>query len=610
MADFGWDQIGKKPATQQDDFDTRFPEYAKPMPTQEVVKKGASVVPDRPVSDYQEMPWTEVGKRAFEQAPQSAFKVLDDTARAVVHPIDTANALASTTKGLLHKGYRAVMGEPTVHGTDQLLGEKPDEAAADALIGDYKDKYGSMPGFKKRLAEDPFNIGMDAATVISPIGATTKATSTAGKLARASELALDPAEAAVAAAKKIVGKTSKGLGDLNEWGQQAYLAVHSGHPREAYKLMQEAGKMPGPEGVRARDTIHRFMSDNGKPDEIADAATKAFEEIKQKTSDNYKARFANSMKFTQPLSFQKVTDAAKEMADYANAGHPNAHDAALADEALQIIKDRFNDPKLSKDMDGFDRMKIDIRDRADGIQDARLKKKVFDMADAAKKTIVDSDPEYGKMMEEWQDWIKEANDLKKTIGAGNQKLSESTFIKKLQAAIKDDRKGELLNRLSETQSGRDLPYMIAGDNLKKMLPDWWFGSLAGVAPGAAAAFANPTVAAAMVPSAIAASPKLGANIAKATGIVRRKLGEMSEKAGKTVDTVNKPYVTNPLYQTQQDREGRKSGGRVKDEHEAIADKLVAQAEKAKKMLGKATEPLLGAPDEMVAKALEVANRNI
>jgi len=57
------------------------------------------------------------------------------------------------------------------------------------------------------------------------------------------------------------------------------------------------------------------------------------------------------------------------------------------------------------------------------------------------------------------------------------------------------------------------------------------------------------------------------------------------------------------------RVGRKAGGRVGG-HEAAADQLVRAAERAKKDLGRSTEPLLSQSDDAVAHALEVANRSI
>jgi hypothetical protein len=57
-----------------------------------------------------------------------------------------------------------------------------------------------------------------------------------------------------------------------------------------------------------------------------------------------------------------------------------------------------------------------------------------------------------------------------------------------------------------------------------------------------------------------------------------------------------------------DRQGRKSGGRVSS-HDA-ADQLVRAAERAKKGWSAETEPLLNQSDDAVAHALEVANRSI
>lgn len=58
-----------------------------------------------------------------------------------------------------------------------------------------------------------------------------------------------------------------------------------------------------------------------------------------------------------------------------------------------------------------------------------------------------------------------------------------------------------------------------------------------------------------------------------------------------------------------DRQGRKTGGRVSS-HEAAADQLVMAAERAKKEQSAQTEGLLNQSDDAVAHALEVANRSI
>jgi hypothetical protein len=65
---------------------------------------------------------------------------------------------------------------------------------------------------------------------------------------------------------------------------------------------------------------------------------------------------------------------------------------------------------------------------------------------------------------------------------------------------------------------------------------------------------------------------------------------------------------NALEKPKDDRRVRASGGRIGGS--SIGDKLVLAAEKAKKENSKATETLLNVNDENIAKALEIANRNL
>ena len=55
---------------------------------------------------------------------------------------------------------------------------------------------------------------------------------------------------------------------------------------------------------------------------------------------------------------------------------------------------------------------------------------------------------------------------------------------------------------------------------------------------------------------------------------------------------------------------RASGGRASIDHGAEADKLIALADKAKKAHNSTTEPLLDQPDEMITKALAIADKAI
>lgn len=62
--------------------------------------------------------------------------------------------------------------------------------------------------------------------------------------------------------------------------------------------------------------------------------------------------------------------------------------------------------------------------------------------------------------------------------------------------------------------------------------------------------------------------------------------------------------------TEASREGRATGGKVGTDHEAESDRLVRMVDQVRKELGEMTEVHLNKPDDMIVKALEVANRAI
>jgi hypothetical protein len=73
--------------------------------------------------------------------------------------------------------------------------------------------------------------------------------------------------------------------------------------------------------------------------------------------------------------------------------------------------------------------------------------------------------------------------------------------------------------------------------------------------------------------------------------------------------MNSPIPASAYAATNDERQGRKAGGRVSS-HDMAADQLVRAAERAKKGWSAETEPLLNQSDDAVAHALEVANRSI
>ena len=104
--------------------------------------------------------------------------------------------------------------------------------------------------------------------------------------------------------------------------------------------------------------------------------------------------------------------------------------------------------------------------------------------------------------------------------------------------------------------------------------------------------------------------------------VIKELGEMASKYPAVEQVLNKMSSTarnavtvleesqNKPQKADGGRVGFKNGGRIGSDHESVADKMIARLDKIHKSHQKSTEPLLNLDDTTVAKALEIAQRQI
>ena len=177
----------------------------------------------------------------------------------------------------------------------------------------------------------------------------------------------------------------------------------------------------------------------------------------------------------------------------------------------------------------------------------------------------------------------------------------------------------MISRIEETPSGQYLSEKIAG-----MASRPWLGSgprkvidaMGGMGAGAIAYIGHPELIAPTLAGAITTSPRIASAVSRALG----RVGRYAEPVAKYGEIALKPF-TNPLATNlgstvgnamymNDERPGRKTGGRVGTSHEDAADRLVSAAERAKKEISRGTESLLDTPDDHVAAALEIVNRSI
>jgi hypothetical protein len=531
-----------------------------------------------PREAYADMPWSEVGSKALASAPSSAKNVASGLYDAVANYEDTASSLNQLGKGLVSKAKGALGYERNPEA----------EAVVDAITGMYGDRYGSMAAFKETLAEDPFAIGLDVASVAPVVGPAARVAGLGPVGAGLSKVAAlgDP----INLAAKTAGLATKAVTAPVSAASRYAQGAASGVPQGMLKLAEQAGRS----GTTAqRNAFTTFAMGRGDNRDIAQTAMAALQERKAAVQADYVARKQSLITDQLPLNDIKSALASARTA-YVNSGlFPKVKDA-LDEMARRIdIAENSPDPKFRTAV-GLDELKQSLNDIVKTLEPSD-RGRVADVPRSVRNTIATADSGYAAMMERWQDWISEMKDIQSTLGASDR-TSETARIAKLLATAKSSDKMALLKELAQnTQSGHTLPYMIAGSVAQDVAPPYLRGM--GLM-GAGAALAGGPHGMMM---AAAGSPRLAA-------MSQYGMGRAAGAAG----SIPTPpaAATNVLSQIGDERIGRKSGGRVGGDHAAAADQLVRAAERAKKELGRSTEPLLNQSDDAVAHALEVANRSI
>lgn len=541
----------------------------------------------RAAENYADMPMSEVLSRGISNAPGSAWNAIKGVGSALYNYEDTLGSLNQLGKGVVSKVRGALGGERNLEA----------EAMADALGQMYADRYGSMEGFKKTLAEDPFAIGLDVASVAPIVGPAARLAGAPATVARGLERVAslgDPVSLAaqgVKTASKVVTTPAK---EVLRYSQ----GMASGVPQGVLKIAEQAGKTGNPV---QRNAFLTFAMGKGDNRDIARTAMEAVEELRQRASDTYTT--AKQGLTTDPLPTTEIRGAVNKL-----KMELDPHNLGLFPELRKTISEIErqvdaveNGPAAARSAEGLDRLKRSLNDVVREFRGTQHIGALGQVPRAVRDTISQYDSGYASMMDHWENWRNELLDFQKTLGT-TDKVAENTRLAKLLSTAKKEDRMSLLQELAEkTQSGQTLPYMIAGSVVEHLEPKYLQGfGLAGIG---SALMGGPHGVALMA----AGSPRLAGLTSYGMG----RAGDLADRMVKAPPSA----ITNYLSQVGQDqleepRPERKSGGRVGVNHERIADQLVTAAERAKKGISEDTKPLLDLPDNHIAQALEVANRSI
>lgn len=452
---------------------------AQPAPKSDNYWSVTPPEPDQPASPPMK-PLAEVGKEAFRNLPSSALEFGKNIIHPFLHPIDTAQGLASIVSAY---GQRARNLSPP-----ELRGSAPpfSTAPADALEQYFKDRYGGTENIKGTVAKDPVGALADASVVLTGgaalparlpgvVGQTARAVGTVGR-------AVDPVNIAVSGGVKLPAAIgSSVIGTMTGSG---------GAPiREAFK----AGKTGG-------DYAKAFL-DNLRGDvpasDVVESARGAVDQMRADRGNAYRSGMVDVSKDPAILSFDPIDAALQKVQSIGTYKGQVIDEAGAATTAkiAQVIEDwKRLDPAEFHTVEGLDALKKKIGKIRDGTDFGKPERVAADTAyNAVKDQIVQQAPTYGKVMKDYEAASEALREVEKALSLG-EKASVDTALRKLQSIMRNNvntnygKRAELGQTLVDSGAGTLMP-TLAGQALNKWTPR---GLQALGAQGTAiSSFANP-----------------------------------------------------------------------------------------------------------------------
>jgi hypothetical protein len=504
------------------------------------------------------IPWGDVATGAAVNAIPSVFNLGKGVVSAVAHPIDTASNVLSLASG----GVLNAMPEKGVEFVNKYLADpeqsNKDMALASALGGLYKEKYGSMEGFKNAIATDPAGVLADVATVLTGGGAAaTKlgqvskvgGLETAGRLAQKAGVAVDP----LANAVKIAGKGAvlAGSGAANVIGG---LGTHTGG-----KSIQDAARAGFAGGEKSADFIAN-MRGNTSIENVLAQAKDALTNIRKARGESYRKSMAGVSADKTVLDFNPIEKSLFDALDVSTykGKSINRSTAAVQEKIFDVVKEWKRSPK--KDFhtaEGLDALKQTIGDIRDSTDFGTPSRVVADRVyNSVKGQIVKQAPEYATAMKDYETASTLVKDIEKSLSLGN-KASADTAIRKLQSLTRNNantnygKRVELAQELEAAGAG-DLLSNLSGQALNTWMPRGLGGLVAGGVGAGGLMTMNPLA----IPIVAAQSPRLMGEAALKTGQLARLMSTGTSTSANALRKygIDPVALSNYLYQANKPNE--------------------------------------------------------
>lgn len=475
---------------------------------------------------------------------------------AVTSPIQTAKSIGALGGALLSK-----MGVADF-----------DESSADALGQYYINKYGSIEGFKKELANNPASILADVATVLTAgAGTVTKLGLPAkiAKLGRRADVAqqwvgavarnVDPITAmtniVTKAVPAVVKATGKGTGKVVTSTLGLTTGAGSDAITEAAKVGFERGAAGAPTSA-SEAFLEAMRNPAASADEVVQLARDAVGNLRQQASQRYLDKMAQFGKNPVPLDISRVRQriAAIKPASYdtwkeTQGPRPSSHRAW---ETMNQFVDEYaynatQDPSLLNPLalDQFKQDLYDVGSKVGGAYDRDAARIAGTAYGAVKDELVNHDRLYADAMKDYENAATQAQQLESTfsLAAGRgKKPNIETAGRKLAQTLRNNvntnfgtRRAQVDELAALDPTGRLLPSLSG-----QALNSWEPRGFGRATSGAAAATGLAGIGLNMIPMAMEIPGYLsGANLATLPLMSPRAVGEAAYYGGRAAGTAGR-----------------------------------------------------------------------
>lgn len=435
--------------------------------------------------------WADVPMEALSNIPKSAGQFAGGIYDAVTSPVKTANSLLDAAAG----GLKNALPKTLTNFVDKFdpnpVANARAVATADAIGSVYKDRYGSMEGFKNTMATDPVGFAVDLSTVLGG-GALLSGGKVSSALSSASKIT-NPLS--------VVRPLASGAGTLLSVPTKNILGMTTGVGAENVSQAFNAG-------LNKKKPFLNNITGKSEMADVLDTARLNVQNMGAKKAADYRSGMIDISKDKAVLSFDGIDKALKDGASTVSYKGQIKNESGA--RALQSINDDVTTWKRLSAAEyhtpeGLDALKQKVGAVVESIpfEEKTARMVAGNVYNSIKNEIAAQAPVYSKTMNDYSQATNQIKEIEQALSLG-KKANADTAMRKLQSLSRNNVNTNYGNRLDlakqlEAAGGNEILPAIAGQAMSSWTPRGIAGTLgAGATAGAAGAAMNPAILSALL----------------------------------------------------------------------------------------------------------------